>query len=233
MFDYHDIPRVSNSDLSRLKAQLAGKVFHISQRASHFGKTLHHFLETDQEAEDEGLSEAENKLARQLSGKVRSASQASAWMQNARREEILLFTDAQTSLECKARLDVFAADWEKRSFLVVDYKTTTARNYFEFINSCSLYDYDRQAAFYLDGVQRAMPELEEGKFLFVGIQKIEPYELFFFEPRTDSDFIHSGRRKYRYLLDRWKVFGGLLSRPEGNISLAAYAQASDYFKNIA
>jgi PDDEXK-like domain of unknown function (DUF3799) len=226
--NYYQIKRVSNSDLSRLKAQFAGKTIWYSQQAMSFGKALHEVLETP-DVSQAPVQGVDNQLIKQLADKVTASSEKQAWLEEARREEVIEFTDATTQLACKARLDVFSPDFSEGTYTVVDYKTTSARNRMDFIRSCSIYDYDRQAAFYLDGVRQSQPELGEGTFIFVGIQKVEPYDLFFFETRHDSSFIEQGRRKYRYWLDKWKDFGGLLSRNEGNISLTDYDAATDFF----
>lgn len=109
----------------------------------------------------------------------------------ASKEQVNLFTDFNTGLDCKTKLDL-----NHRNRLIVDLKTTSQPNYQRFVKSCL--DYDRQAAFYLDSINAK-------RFVFVCIAKKAPHGLFIFEP--DRDFIQAGRQKYRALLRKWKEVG--------------------------
>jgi hypothetical protein len=232
--DYRQIKRVSNSDLSRLKAQLLGQSFKLPQKAVAFGSTLH---ETLLEPEKETIipEDTDTNLLELLSKKVLNNKICKFLLEKSEKEQPVFFTDPVTELECKAKLDAFMPDLSRNKFVVIDYKTTATRTYYDFVKSCSRYDYDRQAAFYMDGIYQAMPELKNcrASFLFVGIQKVEPYDLYFFETEPDSTFIQTGKEKYRYLLDKWKQYGGLLDRMEGSISLTEIIQASEFFGNVA
>jgi hypothetical protein len=79
----------------------------------------------------------------------------------------------------------------------VDLKTTSQTSYERFVKSCLDYDYDRQAAFYLDSVGAK-------RFIFIGIAKKSPHGLYFFE--ADRDFIAGGRKKYQALLRKWREY---------------------------
>ncbi|MBU1821575.1 MAG: PD-(D/E)XK nuclease-like domain-containing protein, partial [Bacteroidetes bacterium] len=86
--------------------------------------------------------------------------------------------------------------------LVVDIKSTSCRTLEEFTKSCLKYDYDRQAAFYLDSL--GMKGAAERRFAFVAIQKVKPFHVWKIEYLGDSDFIEYGRRKYQALLSQWR-----------------------------
>lgn len=47
------------------------------------------------------------------------------------------------------------------------------------------------------------------KFIFVGVQKKAPYDLYIFDTSKDAAFIEQGRKKYKALLRRWKEMGGV------------------------
>ncbi len=118
------------------------------------------------------------------------------YLQYSRKEQVELFTDPDTGLACKSKLDVLY-----RRHTVLDFKTTSTRSLSEFVEKCSEYDYDRQAAFYLDAVGGK-------RFIFVGIQKIKPHALFYFEATAANGFVEYGRKKYKALLRKWKeVYG--------------------------
>ena len=71
------------------------------------------------------------------------------------RERIVLSTDPTTGIACKARLDMVYTSPKRQNALIIDIKTTSARTQAQFLDSCYTYDYDRQAAFYLDSLRHA------------------------------------------------------------------------------
>jgi hypothetical protein len=112
-------------------------------------------------------------------------------LQWGQKEQPHLFRDKVTGLLCKCQTDI-----RLRHGLIVDVKTTRARTYRQFIECCEQYQYDRQAAFYLDG-------LKARRFVFLGVQKAEPFQVFYFEPTADAigrAFIQEGRERYQRLL---------------------------------
>ncbi len=113
-------------------------------------------------------------------------------------ETAQLWDDEPTGLPCKARIDMRVPDER----LIVDVKTTSARSQNEFVSNCYRYDYDRQAAFYLDGCRQAGECADQ--FIILGIQKQKPHNLYIVEVVADSIFLDYGRRKYQRLLRSWK-----------------------------
>ena len=105
-------------------------------------------------------------------------------------EQVQLWEDKQTGLPCKAQTDI----WVSENELIVDIKTTSARSYGEFLQSCEDYAYDRQAAFYLDGTPQAK------RFVILGVQKKAPFDVFYFEASACRGCIEGGRKKYQGLL---------------------------------
>lgn len=69
-------------------------------------------------------------------------------------------------MKCKAKLDLLP-NGEK----IVVIKTTSARNYQQFVNAILRYDYHKQGAFY--GKASGMREA-----IFIRVQKQEPYQVF-------------------------------------------------------
>jgi hypothetical protein len=105
-------------------------------------------------------------------------------------EPSCIFTEANSGTLCKLRADLIV-DQPGEPYTIVDFKTTLARDYSHFVAQCSGYDYDRQAAFYADA-------LHADRFLLVGVQKVEPFELFVFE--VPPHMLAEGRAKYQRLL---------------------------------
>nr|WP_262898919.1 PD-(D/E)XK nuclease-like domain-containing protein [Hymenobacter piscis] len=105
-------------------------------------------------------------------------------------EPSCIFTEPVTNTLCKLRADL-VIDHPGHPYTVVDFKTTMARDHNHFVEQCTNYDYDRQAAFYADALQAE-------RFLLVGVQKVEPFKVFVYAvpPLMRSE----GRAKYLRLL---------------------------------
>ena len=191
MHTYRQIPAISNSDLTDFKNYLFGRKFRKPQKAFDFGSVLH---ETILEPKNEIVipDSVDMELINRLTKKVREDKFCKWILQFAGKERINLFTDPITDLRCKSKLDLVY-----KNSLIVDLKTTGQTTYEAFLQSCFDYDYDRQAAFYLDSIGGK-------RFVFVGIQKKAPYDLFFFDASKEKNFIETGRKKYKALLRKWK-----------------------------
>ena len=104
-------------------------------------------------------------------------------------EPSCVFTHRETDTLCKLRADLIVPT--PGAYTIVDFKSTMAPDWHQFAAQCSMFDYDRQAAFYLDA-------LHADSFLLVGVQKAAPYGLFVVE--TTPHMLAEGRAKYRALL---------------------------------
>ncbi|WP_266363363.1 PD-(D/E)XK nuclease-like domain-containing protein [Tellurirhabdus rosea] len=182
LIDYRLLPRVSNSDLTRLKEEYLGygtipSARFFPETARTFGKAFHqHLLEPetiggviqqllpDMARPDttrvEQLTERirQDAFCRRYLGKAERCARPgypSDRQEDARREHIVLFTDPTTDVDCKARLDLVYTSPKRRNALILDFKTTSARSQSQFLQSCYDYDYDRQVAFYLDALRHA------------------------------------------------------------------------------
>jgi PDDEXK-like domain of unknown function (DUF3799) len=190
MHNYRQIPAISNSDLTEFRNFLFNKKFRKPQRAFDFGSVLHETI-LEPKNQIEIPDSVDMELINHLAKKVKDDRFCKWIIQFASKEKVNLFTDPSTELRCKSKLDLVY-----KNSLVVDLKTTSQPNYEAFLKSCFEYDYDRQAAFYLDSINAK-------RFVFVGIQKKAPYDLFFFEASKEPNFIETGRKKYKALLRKW------------------------------
>ncbi|WP_229311158.1 PD-(D/E)XK nuclease-like domain-containing protein [Larkinella soli] len=229
--DYRSIPRVSNSDLTRLKEEWLGfstvpSARFIPERAMQFGRAFHsHLLEPESVAGiiDQLLPDmkpVEAGRLETLTDQIRQDSFCARYLRKSERERVVLFTDPLTGIDCKSRLDVVYTSPKKRSALILDFKTTSARTQSQFLQSCYDYDYDRQAAFYLDSLRHAdgeeWAETRRFRFLLIGVRKQKPHRLFVVDATSIPNFVDYGRKKYRFWLRKWKeqqsreVFGPYL-----------------------
>jgi hypothetical protein len=188
--DYRAYPAYSNSDLTEFERFLTAEPNKIPVKAFAEGSAFHQLLLEPHCGRpiDEGI---ELDRLRRMVGAVR-ATRFGRWaLQWGRKEQPHLFRDAQTGLLCKCQTDITL-----RHGLIVDVKTTRARTYRQFLECCGQYQYDRQAAFYLDG-------LNAKRFVLLGVQKTAPFQVFYFEPTADRvgrTFIEQGRERYKRLL---------------------------------
>ena len=110
-------------------------------------------------------------------------------------EHPIFWTDAETGLRCKARLDAVSAIG--RASAIVDLKSTTDASPEGFARQVASLGYHVQAAHYLDG-WRALGG-DAGTFVFIAIEKAAPYAVAVYE--LDTEALAVGEAKRRGLLD--------------------------------
>jgi hypothetical protein len=193
--DYYRINRISNSELGRfLSEHILKKPRTLPQTAVDFGQVLHHVL-LEPHTPPPAVGKINTRLLDRLHDRVYSSPFCRYLIANSQRELSVLWTDQDTGAGCKAKLDMLyhRSDSQK---MIVDFKTTDARDYAQFLRSLLELNYDRQTAFYMDSLQ--LPHAPE--FLFIGIQKRKPYDLFYFHADQAEGFVQTGRKKYKALL---------------------------------
>lgn len=194
--NYRSLPRIANSDLSEFRAFLFGEQPATPRHAFAFGTVLHGLI-LEPATFTDLPPDVNLPLARRLADLARANPFLRWALRFSRKEVVYLWTDSLTGLPLKARLDLIY-----RNRLIVDIKSTSCRSFADFLTSCDTYDYDRQAAYYLDAVGAR-------KFVFVAIQKVKPYSIWTVEHHADGTFIATGRKKYRRLLQEWKRYDEL------------------------
>ncbi|MGI4874429.1 MAG: PD-(D/E)XK nuclease-like domain-containing protein [Janthinobacterium lividum] len=190
---YRALPAVANSDLSRLRDALDGRPPRPDSggnfSALSFGTAFHTaLLEPDEyQSGQPGLNDT---LVWWLVEGVKLNTELNRLLELGLPERSAIFTEPDTGTLCKLRADLIV-NQPGEPYTVIDFKTTLARDADHFRLQCSHYDYDRQAAFYLDA-------LHADRFLLVGVQKVEPFGVFPLE--VPAAMLAEGRRKYQYLL---------------------------------
>lgn len=205
--NYRAYPSISNSDLTEFKNYLFGIKPFKPYNAFAFGSVLHSKL-LEPNLPVIIPKDVDIELIEHLISKIRQ-NRFCSWALNGSQNELaILFNDIHTNLPCKAKLDLV-----RRRNVIIDFKSTSQRNFKAFVKSCYQYEYDRQAAFYLDALNRQ--KQSKSCFIFVGIQKKEPYDIFIFDAFSQPNFIKDGRNKYQLLLKKWQEVGGI---PNGFIA---------------
>ena len=231
--EYRSIPRVSNSDLTRLKEEHLG--YSVSSaparnldKAKVFGRTFHqHLLEPEtigtvlqqllpdltpgglaMAADSDVLDAKRTGQLNALMKTIRQDTFCRRYLRLSERERVVLSTDPTTGVACKARLDMVYTSPKRRNALIIDVKTTSARTQAQFLESCYTYDYDRQAAFYVDSLRNAdfdeWATTQQFRFVFIGVMKQRPHRLFAVDATSIPNFMEYGRKKYRFWLRKWQ-----------------------------
>jgi len=148
-------------------------------------------------------------------------------------EQSLFWTDAETDVQCRARLDWLPSlDRNPRRLVIPDYKTAKAADLVSIGRSLHEYGYARQAAWYLDGVL-SLGLAERAAFVFVVQMKTPPYLVTVAEP--DALSLAAGRfynRQARQVFaectatDRWPGFS---DDEVATVSLPPWSQ-NQYFE---
>jgi len=122
---------------------------------------------------------------------VYSHPTASQLLKGGSAEQSVLWKDAITGVDCKARIDYLRND------VRVDLKTCESASSSDFQRSVARWQYHRQAAFYSDGVHAATGNKGIG-FVLIAVEKEPPYAIAIYV--LDQLAVDTGRAIYRELL---------------------------------
>lgn len=133
-------------------------------------------------------------------------------------ERPFFWTDADTGIECKCRVDCLTEIDGKP--VIVDYKSTTNAATNIFNNEVFKYGYHFQAAMYATGVKETMGLAELPEFIIIAQEKKAPYSLNVV--KVSPEVVLAGLDKMRELLglyqecmemDFWPGYMGFLEEP--------------------
>ena len=113
----------------------------------------------------------------------------------ARTEFSIFWTDEETGVQCKVRLDALRL---AAPVLALDIKSTDDARPHAFTRQMIQLDYDLQAAFYVEGVRRFTGC--ECPFLFAAVEVDPPYGVVFYGMSPQHDLMVNGRRKFSHAL---------------------------------
>ena len=218
--DYRALPRVSNSDLTRLKEEHLGYDSDQSARESNggakvFGRAFHQHLSKPtsvgavmQQLLPDMLPATPTPDRTALLPLIQQDQFCRRYWQRSERDRVVLWRDPHTDVACKARMDMVYTSPQRNNALIIDIKPTLATTRAEFLASCYTNEYDRQAAFSLDSLRHAdggeWADTQRFRFVFVGVQPEEPNRLFAIDATSIPGFVDYGRKKYRFWLRKWR-----------------------------
>lgn len=111
-------------------------------------------------------------------------------------ESSCFWTDPKTRVLCKCRPDAYRDDG-----IIIDLKTTEDASRQSFRKSIVNFNYDKQAAYYLDGLNCIENKFRH--FVFIAIEKSPPFGLAIYE--LDEQSIETGRALYKEDLHKYMV----------------------------
>lgn len=191
------VKAVSNSGLSRLKDKLQGATPVPMGRKGVFGNCFHELVlePNNYSLEKYNLRPSEIKKLHEMKKAIDNdrLTQKLLSVKGNVIESSRIWTDPITGLKCKGKLDIDILKYSE----VVDLKTTAAMSQAEYEEAMNSYDYDRQVAFYGTGAQAK-------RVRFIGVQKVEPYNVYHYSFDMESEFVKRGKKKMNFLLKKYK-----------------------------
>lgn len=201
--NYYDHPYVSNSTLSALKAELSasdqqdmvanyafGKLFHAFLLEPHKLDHIHHTLD------GVGYFPEEFAKARRMRDSALKDPHA-ALMNKVAQKEYELYADdipftvdgIDFELSCRVKMDLY----HPNSGTVEDYKSCAVKTHKEFLELVNLFDWDRQAYFYLT-------ISNSDRFILRGVSKEKGHPTFPVYITRGSALFDRGKQKAEDLL---------------------------------
>lgn len=161
------LPHASNTDLSNFETQVLGQLRTPNPAALAYGSAFHAATlepRTYDRTADRCPWEQLEQLARQMPRYCR------ALLYRGSAELTHMAVHTATGIGVKMRPDLFVLSSAGRARTLIDFKTTSCPDLPHFLASAEQYDYDRQAALYLD-------TLQANRFLIIGVQKRTPHQI--------------------------------------------------------
>lgn len=162
------------------------------------------------------------RTVREIRDMLNDSSDYQNLMKNTVKEEAIFWRDEKTGIICKCKPDAYRLDHS----LSIDLKTTINCSPVAFqrelVNRC----YDMQAAYYLEGLTQ-LTKTQFESFVFVAIEKVEPYDFEIY--LCDNDTIEIGKDLYRSGLELYSqhVNNSVVTKPRKktikNLSLPGWA----------
>lgn len=196
--EYFELEAVSNSSFTALRKALNGEDFEQEDNFNlQFGTLVDAKLTESRKTflrvqrkykfEDKIL-----ELCKDLVYEMRQDKIVSLMLKHSDKQRVILRTmrlnyeGFEFTLPCKAKLDLDIPKFDT----VIDFKTVTANSYAQFRSAIDHFDWDRQAAFYLDLTGRR-------RYWIIGISKTNKKVYKYAIERDDESYL-KGKAKYTY-----------------------------------
>jgi exodeoxyribonuclease VIII len=154
-------------------------------------KVWKEFVETN--ANRVAIQPEQMKTATHQAMSVRTLPDVADLLANGKPEVSAFWRDEDTGAECRCRPD-WVHPARDDAVILMDVKTYSIASVGEFSRQVARKAYDKQAAFYTDGYEKASGKTVLG-FVFVAVENEFPYAANAF--MLDEDSLEAGRQKYR------------------------------------
>lgn len=191
--EYRAYPAWSNSRLSAIKEEIIGIKRAIPYKAFSIGSIVHQQILQPHLCDFEDLILAP-KLREDINGMVESLRRETGDLTHKELEKQHVWIDEETGEKCKCQIDIREGNFISNG-VITDYKTTISTNQKEFLEAVSKWEYDRQAAYYMDGTNAI-------GFHIIGVQKFKPYRIFKIQFTKTAKPVVEARKRYRFLLKK-------------------------------
>lgn len=134
---------------------------------------------------------------------VRQKNTAKLLLRNGESEKEIFWTDIETGVECKGKLDYFIEPCERfTNGIIIDLKTTQNADPNEFSKTVLNFGYYNQVAFYCAGIKTIYKTDDYPIFIFIPVEKTPPFECSFFA--ADENILEIGLKENNKLLNIYK-----------------------------
>lgn len=192
---YNTIQAYNNSYLSNIKNILTGGEWFQGNKATLLGQAVHQMVlqkklyKTKKTYWQNTLTKSQFKKAQLM---AQALEQNTLWRHIRRKkgetEIIKTWTEQETQAPCKGIID------KKISKDIFDIKTTSATNQQEFYQSIKKYEYERQAAMYLDATGA-----QYFTWICVSNRNLETWTITI---PQNHELITKGQKKYKFLINK-------------------------------
>jgi PDDEXK-like domain of unknown function (DUF3799) len=200
---YFALPAWSNTRLGDVLKHLKGEETQPTKpsRAFAFGSAVHGLILEDKEPDWSKFQKAERRDIEGIAAAAKANAALQAYLKDCQKE--MTATWHKEGQPCKAKIDIMPV----QANTILDLKTTRATTREEFLESCKEYNYDRQAAWYMEaaGAQN---------MIFVAFCKTAPYEMFTYHISTRSAFARQGKKRAAFLLNKALVINYPILKPQ-------------------
>jgi hypothetical protein len=197
------LPCIANTDLSRLADELLGRPRHASNLAAlAFGSYFHsatlepHLFTPSNPADP--ADEQTRRQAAQLAAAIRRQRYPRHVLYRGQPEQSYTATHEATGLTVKVRPDLLIDSPKRQRRTLVDFKTTSCRDFTQFLDTVEKYGYDRQGALYAD-------VLDAHRVILIAVQKrpLKGQKTAMWVHKLTIEQMQVGRKKYQKLLQEW------------------------------
>lgn len=142
------------------------------------------------------LNKSEFQACRAISSRIHKHKIGSALFSDGDAESSIFWTDQETGVDCRGRIDWLKHDSMENRWIITDIKSTTNASPLSFQRDVFKYGYHIQSAFYWDALLQL--DMQPSSFVFAVWEKKQPYASAFYY--LTPELLELGRKEYKRLI---------------------------------